>query len=690
MAGLIYFTLVGLGLMLAAALARRGWRRHDEQRRREERALYRSERERAEVARSNGVVARLLEHYFPFAKAAWAAAPGQGDAKERLRLALSATNAVRLGTAHIGLDALLPDTVRQKHFLALGKSGYGKTTLALHLIQDDLRRGRGVCILGSEAELFRDWLLPMVPGGRAKDVVYFKPADPSCTLTWNPLALEEGEDQALAAGEMFAIFKRAVGETSIGARADAILSSAFGILVGRGGATLWSVVRLLEDEAYRAALVAEVDDPYLRDFWTRTFPEYPAGAVLPLANRLNQFLRMPQLRASLCHPVSSFSIQQVLAGSRILYFDLSGLDPDSTRLVGQAALSKFQLELFRRERLPESDRSPVHVYVDEFHVFADGAEGTWRELLARGRRYGLGLHLFTQHPNQLPRSLQHEIFGNVSSIVALNLSAADAAAVRRELLVPGPGDVTKPVPAEDLVSLPVGEGFARLDAGACALRVRFAPPIARPAPGLGDRIRETSWKTFAAPPITSFPEPIKRDVAESTVAYGVPTAGRGGARHKLLQRLAREWGEARGFQTTVEAEILGGAGRVDVALVRGSTRIAVEVQVSGTAADVAASLTRAFAAEFTAGIVLSVDCSSEAQILERLDAKDRNRVRVLKPDEFRRYLDEMAVPADTGESAGAYQLKVQRQGLAPGAYRVRRRTLANVVATALLRDRGTT
>ena len=37
---------------------------------------------------------------------------------------------------------------------------------------------------------------------------------------------------------------------------------------------------------------------------------------------------------------------------------------------------------------------------DEFHEFAGTAEGTWRQLLAKGRRYGLGLNLFTQHPNQ--------------------------------------------------------------------------------------------------------------------------------------------------------------------------------------------------------------------------------------------------------------------------------------------------
>src|SRR6185295_18964369 len=153
---------------------------------------------------------------------------------------------------------------------------------------------------------------------RDRDVILFRPSDPRCTLTWNPLTIDPGDDRALAAGELFAIFKRAIGETSIGARADAILSSAFSVLMARPGAALWSVARLLQDDEFRADVVEETSDPYLKEFWTKTFPAYPPNAGLPIANRLNQFLRMPQVRAALCHPVSSFSIREALATSKVL------------------------------------------------------------------------------------------------------------------------------------------------------------------------------------------------------------------------------------------------------------------------------------------------------------------------------------------------------------------------------------
>ena len=98
-------------------------------------------------------------------------------------------------------------------------------------------------------------------------------------------------------------------------------------------------------------------------------------------------------------------------------------------------LSKFQLELMRREILTEGERTPFYLYADEFQTFAGVAEGTWRELLSRGRRYGLALTLAHQFPSQLPEGLRDEIFGNIASLVAFGLSAKDAQAIRKEFLV---------------------------------------------------------------------------------------------------------------------------------------------------------------------------------------------------------------------------------------------------------------
>jgi hypothetical protein len=248
-------------------------------------------------------------------------------------------------------------------------------------------------------------------------------------------------------------------------------------------------------------------DAYLRDFWLKTYPSYPKGSHLPIVNRLDQFLRPLPVRRALCHPTSSFSIRRALAEGQILLFDLSGLAPDSMLLLGQMLLSKFQLELMRRELVPQEHRRPLYLYADEFQTFAGVAEGTWRELLSRGRRYGLALTLSHQYPGQLPQGLQDEIFGNVASIVAFSLSAKDAMAVRKEFLEEPrtlTPELARPVPLETLVALRPGRAMARLGGGAFALPLQTLEPLPEPPAGRGERIREISWETYGTAP---FEEP---------------------------------------------------------------------------------------------------------------------------------------------------------------------------------------
>jgi hypothetical protein len=336
----------------------------------------------------------------------------------------------------------------------------------------------------------------------------------------------------------------------------------------------------------------------------------------------------------------------------------------------------------------------VCVHVDEFHQFAGSAEGTWRELLARGRRFGLSLALYTQHLGQIPRSLQQEVFGNVSSVIALNLSAGDAASVRRELLVPGADGTTKPVPAETFVSFPVGEGFARLGSGACALRVKFAAPIEKPDPRHGERVGRISWQRYAAPPLPPSPEPVRSVAAsaqdtESVTAVERPSPGRGGGQHKLIQRLAREWGEARGYRATVEQDILGGAGRVDVVLERDGVRVAVEVSVTSSPVEVADTVGKCIAAGFDHVLVVGANENNlrraERASAGAIPAKDSDKVRFLTPDGLRSFLDGLPAPAGVQELTAGFLVRVQ----APPAGRIpHRAVLARLVGEALLRRRG--
>ena len=407
----------------------------------------------------------------------------------------------------------LPPEARRRHLYIVGKTGSGKTTYMEHLVARDLEDGHGVGVIGPEGELFRERLLALVPRERRHQVIYFAPGHAKNPLTFNPLYLEKDEDPVRAAEDLFTTFKRALGTDELGPRMQPILQNAFAALVGKQGVTLWDVKRLLEDVEWRERVVEE-SEPYTREFWLETYPRYPKGADLPIINRLDQFLRPPAMRRALCHPTSSFSIREALAQGQILFIDLFGLSEETRLLFGQMLLSKFQLELMRRELAGRKHRA-FHLYADEFQSFAGVAEGTWRELLSRGRKYSLCLTLAHQYPAQLPTALQDEIFGNVNSIVSFALGSKDAQVVRREFLVKdtsGEEERIQAIAAPELLELPTGSAWAKL-AGGRAIKLHLPPPL--PAVGSAREVEElirSSWTAYGKkegekPPPRPAPEP---------------------------------------------------------------------------------------------------------------------------------------------------------------------------------------
>jgi len=157
-----------------------------------------------------------------------------------------------------------------------------------------------------------------------------------------------------------------------------------------------------------------------------------------------------------------------------------------------------------------------------------------------------------------------------------------------------------------------------------------------------------------------------------------------------LQRLAREWSEARGFRATVEEEILGGAARVDVGLVRDGLRVAIEVAITNTPVQVAEAITKALAAGYACVVIVAPDSGLrgriEQYVADVLGVADRKRVRCVDAEGLRSFLDALGPGADADARAAGYRVVVG-QALAPaGRVAAARTTIARLVGTALLRQ----
>lgn len=261
--------------------------------------------------------------------------------------------------------------------------------------------------------------------------------------------------------------------------------------------------------------------------------------------------------------------------------------------------------------------------------------------------------------------------GPVHQLDAWSLAQSEfkhAAEVRdHELVFEEPLGPAGVVPPENLVSLATGQAWARIGSGSCAVRVDIKAPLQPRPQALGAKVRDLSWQKYGTkttvaegPSIASVP-PTNQDVV---VSAELP--GRGGHQHRMLQDLIRRWGQERGFRATVEEMILGGAGRVDVVLVFGDYRIAIEVAVTSRVDQVVDAVVKAVANGFDAVAVVTSDAvlrnEIDGKIQSSLTAAYRPKVKLLLPDEVCAYLDEAAAAMPTKSDCEAgYRVKVTWQ-----------------------------
>ena len=89
---------------------------------------------------------------------------------------------------------------------------------------------------------------------------------------------------------------------------------------------------------------------------------------------------------------------------------------DTSELFGIAVLAKLQLAALRRARLPQKDRIPFYLYVDEFQNFATPS---FTQMLSEARKYKLFLTMAEQSTSQQDDyRMVDVILANVGTVIS--------------------------------------------------------------------------------------------------------------------------------------------------------------------------------------------------------------------------------------------------------------------------------
>jgi type IV secretory pathway TraG/TraD family ATPase VirD4 len=344
---------------------------------------------------------------------------------------------------------------RRGHIYLIGKTGTGKSTLIQNMLIADIRQGYGVALIDPHGDLAED-ILHFVPEGRAKDVVYFNPADMEFPVAFNPLEKVHPDSRHLVASGLISVFKK-IWPEFWGPRLEYILRYALLTLLEYPGSSLLDLPRLLTDKDFRSDVLKHVRTQQVRDFWFNEFEKYSAWlkseATSPILNKVGQFLTSTPLRNVVGQRENTFDLRKVMDEGKILVVNLSKgkIGEDNSALLGAMMVTKVLSAAIGRADVPESARRPFYLYADEFHNFVTQS---FCDILSEARKYGLNLTLAHQYIEQLDEKIRAAVFGNVGTIISFRVGATDAKHLAREFF---------PVFSEsDLVNLPNHQIYLKL------------------------------------------------------------------------------------------------------------------------------------------------------------------------------------------------------------------------------------
>ena len=361
----------------------------------------------------------------------------------------------------------------------VGKTGAGKSTLIANLVIQDLEAGTGFALIDPHGDLV-ETVLPFVPRERTNQVLLFSPEDREYPVSFNVFrrGRHPHPDPALLASQLVSVFRKFWAD-SWGPRLEHVLRNAILAVTPDPRATLLFLYRFLTDEGLREKVVADLQDPVVRQFWTKEFPSYPKSlqgeALSPALNKLGAFVANPIVRNIVSQERSRVDLIDLMAQRGILLAKLptGTIGEDASHLLGGLLLTAIQLAAMERPR----GGPRFHVYVDEFQHFVTDSLAT---MLSESRKFGLGLVLAHQYVAQLSETIRDAVLGNVGSaeFTAHDLQNLERYHMAVKLLARGAA--LRPFSARTLAPpAPPGDAGIFLDRLKAQSRTRYCVPRAQ-------------------------------------------------------------------------------------------------------------------------------------------------------------------------------------------------------------------
>lgn len=344
---------------------------------------------------------------------------------------------------------------RRRHMYMVGKSGVGKSKLLELMIRQDIAYGHGLCLIDPHGDVIGE-ILDFVPQERAQDVVLIDPSDTKYPVSFNPLENVDPEMKHQLTQGLIEVMEKQFGANWT-PRLEHVFRFTCLALLDYPYATMRGMISMLTDREYRQKVVDYITDDMVKRFWAVEFADwsekFDTEAIIPLVNKLGQFLSNPLLRNIFAQRENKIDLEKIMREKKILLINLSKgrLGEENSSFFGSMFITKIKQAGMARAAMPEKDRVDFYLYVDEFHNLVTA---TFENLFSEARKYGLCLITAHQYMDQLLPGVRATVLGNSGTLVIFRVGGDDAKKLESEM--------TPIFKAKDMINLGQQEFYIKM------------------------------------------------------------------------------------------------------------------------------------------------------------------------------------------------------------------------------------
>ena len=336
------------------------------------------------------------------------------------------------------------DEDRFRHIYILWQTGTWKSTLMLSQAIDDMEHWRWFCFIDPHGDAV-EFLLKHFPKERINDLIHFDLWNTAYPIWLNPLEVnpEDADEKDVVTNDLVEMFIQMYGPEIFGPRIQDYFRNACLLLMDQPEWwTIVDIMRLFTDDAFAEAKIRNIKDPVVASWWNKTYKKMwdrEKAEIIPFIQaKFWPFTTGIYVRNIIGQPKSAFKMYDAMQENKIILMNLAKWISweETSKLIWKIISMQVKLSALKRAKIPEKDRKPFYLYVDEFQNYVSQS---FESILSEARKYKLWLCVAHQYIDQLKQEwlwwnmdLSKTIFGNIGTMFVFKVWAPDAEFLAKE------------------------------------------------------------------------------------------------------------------------------------------------------------------------------------------------------------------------------------------------------------------